>query len=106
MWQRTWGVTSGLIFVEQGITMICEKDVTGEQPDYLTVMVEEKSDWPIFEPGNLLVVDKTLSPKSGDYILVFLPSKQKTAILRYCDSNDSLDNANIIGVISELRKYF
>lgn len=86
--------------------MMCEQDVTGRQPNYIRVMVEEKSDWPIFEPGNLLVVDRTLSPKSGDFILIFLPSKQKTAIRRYCDTNTALCNASIIGVISELRKYF
>jgi hypothetical protein len=85
---------------------MCEEDVTGNQSNYLRVIVEEKTDWPIFEPGNLVLVDRALSPKSGDYVLVFFPAKQKTAIHRYFDKNDGLRNATIIGVISELRKYF
>ena len=86
--------------------MLYGKDFTGKHSDCLTVLVEEKSDWPIFEQGNVILVDRALSPKSGDYILVYFPSKQKTAILKYSDSKDNLPNASIVGVIFELRKYF
>lgn len=96
----------GYQFVWQGITMLYGKDFTGKHSDCLTVLVEEKSDWPIFEQGNVILVDRALSPKSGDYILVYFPSKQKTAILKYSDSKDNLPNASIVGVIFELRKYF
>ena len=86
--------------------MIGEKDVTGKQSNCFTVLVKENNGWPIFEPGNVMVVDRALSPKSGDYILVFIPAKQKTAIRKFGDRNENLHNVNIIGVISELRKYF
>lgn len=87
------------------------------------IRIEEKYIWPIFNTGDLAIVDTEVLPKPDDYLLIYFPALQKTMISKYRETHDCLfpllnnnynpiinlknpHEATIIGVICELRKYF
>lgn len=88
------------------------------------VLVEDSSMQPDFNAGDLVIVDGELSPKPGDYVLAYLPSKQHTVLRKYGEADGCLfqllasnelwatmrieqqGDVELCGVVVELRKHF
>lgn len=70
------------------------------------VKIEEKTLWPIFNIGDIAIIDADRLPINGSYLLVYFPATQQTVISKYNEQPQISDDAIIIGVICELRKYF
>jgi len=88
------------------------------------VKVEDNSMHPDFNPGDVVVIDGEKTPNPGDYVIVYLSEKKRSVIRKYREadgylfqllaSNElwapvnikQLGEAEIIGVIVELRKVF
>lgn len=86
----------------------------------LTVTLKKNSNWPLFEAKNDVLVDLYRIPTLGDYILTYFPVLKEALVCKYgkteegflnSDLNGKLkrdieDDATLVGVIYELRKYF
>jgi hypothetical protein len=92
-------------------------------PCLFAIAIEEKCIWPIFNIGDLAIIDADLLPKKGDYLLLYLPLDRQMFISRYHAEIDCVLEKNtvedtvsinakrnqdviILGVICELRKYY
>lgn len=88
------------------------------------VQIEDTSQEPILIPGDLVIIDPSISPKPGDYVLAYLSSKKQAVIRKYGEADDYLfqllapnslwatisvqtdsQDVDIIGVVAEARKY-
>lgn len=87
------------------------------------VSVEDNSMEPQFRMGDLVIVDKELSPKPGDYVLAYLSSKKQVVLRKFGEadgcvfqllaSNDLWatvsvkleDDVQLFGVVVEIRNY-
>jgi len=95
-----------------------------QHSEYLfAVCVEDTSMQPDFCVSDLVVVDAQLSPKPGDYVLVYLIGKKQCVLRKYGEANGSLfqllasnelwatvsvkqmDEVKVIGVIIEHRRF-
>ena len=86
----------------------------------LTVRLEKNSNWPIFEAENDVLVDLYRIPKVGDYVLVYFSGLKEVLVCKYAKTEEGFlkpdlngrleqeieDDATMVGVIYELRKYF
>lgn len=87
------------------------------------VRIEDTSMQPDFCVGDLVVIDAHLSPKPGDYVLVYLMGKKQGVLRKYCEANECLfqllpsnelwatvnveqkDEVELIGVVIEHRRF-
>lgn len=87
------------------------------------LVVEDNSMQPVFDAGDLVVIDGTLLAKPGDYVLAFLPAKKQSVLRKYGEAEGCLfqllasnelwatvnvkhaDEAVMIGVVVEYRRF-
>lgn len=112
------------VHAKQGADFIRQSLKYDDSRHVFTLRVEEPGEWPVFEAGNELEIDRMRLPKFGDYVLLAASVKRKIVIARYRECIDYLhhldmgvndpvvinmkkeDDLRLIGVISGLRKYF
>ncbi|WP_457589173.1 S24 family peptidase, partial [Legionella pneumophila] len=86
-------------------------------------LVEDSSMQPELNPGDLVIIDGQLQPNPGQYVLVYLIEKKQTVLRRYGEADGYLfqllpnselwatvsikqaNEAQLIGVVTEIRKY-
>lgn len=86
------------------------------------VIVEDNSMHPELNPSDIVIIDTTLQPNPGNYVLVYLTQKKQTILRKYGEADEclfqllanselwatvSIKQANevqFIGVVTELRK--
>lgn len=94
-----------------------------QSEDLFAIRIEDTSMQPNFCVGDLVVIDGQLSPKPGDYVLVYLIAKKQCVLRKYGEasaclfqllaSNElwatvnvkQLDEVNVIGVVIEHRRF-
>ncbi|HFL2715764.1 TPA: S24 family peptidase [Legionella pneumophila] len=87
------------------------------------VQLEDNSMSPEINPGDIVIIDSQLQPNPGQYVLVYLTQKKQTVLRRYGEADGCLfqllpnselwatisikdvKEAQVIGVVSEIRKY-
>lgn len=87
------------------------------------LIIEDNSMQPVFDAGDLAIVDAELSVKPGDYVLAFLPSKKQSVLRKFGEAEGCLfqllasnelwatvnvkqvDEALVIGVVVEHRRF-
>lgn len=52
--------------------------------------VEDHSMQPVFDSGDLVVIDGELSAKPGDYVLACLPAKKQSVLRKYGEASGSV----------------
>ncbi|OJY41624.1 MAG: XRE family transcriptional regulator [Legionella sp. 40-6] len=85
--------------------------------------VDDSSMQPELNPGDVVVIDGDLQPNPGHYVLVYLTQKKQTVLRRYGEADGchfqllassdlwatvsikDVQDAQIIGVVVEIRKY-
>lgn len=85
--------------------------------------VDDSSMQPELNPGDVVVIDGDLQPNPGHYVLVYLTQKKQTVLRRYGEADScyfqllassdlwatvsikDVQEAQIIGVVVEIRKY-
>ncbi|MBA2711548.1 MAG: LexA family transcriptional regulator [Tatlockia sp.] len=94
-----------------------------KNPLLFAVIVEDNSMQSELNPGDVVVVDGESAPKPGNYVLTYLSQKKQTVFRKYGEAEGCLfqllanselwatvsvkqqDEAEIIGVVVEIRKY-
>ena len=94
-----------------------------QSEDLFAVTIEDTSMQPDFCVGDLVVINAQLSPKPGDYVLVYLITKKQCVLRKYGEANaclfqllasnelwatvnvKQLDEVKVIGVVIEHRRF-
>lgn len=87
------------------------------------LIIEDNSMQPIFNCGDLVVIDAELTAKPGDFVLAYLPEKKQSVLRQYGESEGCLfqllasnelwaainvkkDDVTVSGVVVEYRRFF